>query len=468
MSHRSLLIVVGLLALPSLAPGAEVLVGVGHEPTVAANRKNDDDSRVCVAYIQADGHGIDTEYSDDDGASWAAMNPFTIDDTSSVDPTLCSNPSLGDIFAAYITTSTGAGSFAFRRSTDGENWGSIQALQTYVAGMDRPWIAAGSTRAYCSYFQGTLGVGSYSSIRCRYGDLSGGAVDWAGGSSVEVAYLSGAEPAYSLHAPIAVGSHDGSTKRGYILGMKYYQSNNPRGDNKLTCFRTSNGGVDWTATDVVNLDGANRAGFYVARDHRLFGWHISCNVATGYVYAFYVKTFDLGESDGPMMTTYQALYCKRSTDHGATWGSEVLIAKHNEAQSYGDVATPSGESAEGFYRIGKVWSCIDGNGDLHVVWFDNREGLYNDNRDKWNVYRASSTNDGVSFSEDEDPVSTDWSVGGYAAAGDDPSTYRAFPPGHFISCDADDSFLYVAWPDSRTWHTGATDEPLIFVNALGL
>jgi hypothetical protein len=36
------------------------------------------------------------------------------------------------------------------------------------------------------------------------------------------------------------------------------------------------------------------------------------------------------------------------------------------------------------------------------------------------------------------------------------------PPGHFLSCDADSAYVYVAWPDTRTYISGQNKTEIYF------
>jgi hypothetical protein len=124
----------------------------------------------------------------------------------------------------------------------------------------------------------------------------------------------------------------------------------------------------------------------------------------------------------------------------------------------------------GFYRIGRVWSRIAPDGTVHVAWFDNREGTslitgewegQTVEFDKWRVHRAVSFDQGATWKVVSD-VSTQPSRGGAGQPKDDNQIYYA-PPGEFLSCTASNEWLWIAWPDSRTYLNQDPDKSEIYL-----
>lgn len=205
------------------------------------------------------------------------------------------------------------------------------------------------------------------------------------------------------------------------------------------------------------MDGAD--GFASARDYSMTTDHIACDPSTSVtvnrVYAFYVRN-EMWQ-DG---VRHNVLHCKTSLKGGDSWiEPEATVPTINESNlppnGFAVVPQNCSGNTDGFYRIGRVWSCVDDNVYVYVAWMDNRYGKYNaTDRDYWHVFCSRSTNLGATWSTpirvsgttSSDPVQikASASIGGYG-----PFRGDWVPPGDFLTCDADQNRLYVAWPDSR-------------------
>jgi len=127
---------------------------------------------------------------------------------------------------------------------------------------------------------------------------------------------------------------------------------------------------------------------------------------------------------------------------------------------FADVPNCANQSSPGFYRIGRVWSSVDPNGNIYVAWVDNRYGVFvNDtSKDYWHVFcsKSTSSSQGDTWSAPIrvsgptngtlDQIRASASIGGF---GNPFGNFNWVPPGDFLTCDADAIYLYVAWPDSR-------------------
>src|SRR5437667_1836588 len=168
----------------------------------------------------------------------------------------------------------------------------------------------------------------------------------------------------------------------------------------------------------------------------MFAYHLAGDPAGQNVYAFYAQTFPV-TMNGLGPAYYQSLICRKSTDGGATWNAGIQVMNGNivaiPQNGYAPVPNNSGTTDGGYYRFGRVWACVDSNGGVHVVWFDNRAGAWDTSRDLWDVYKSDST-DGLTWSTPV-KVSDDSSPGGYGLppTGSDPLRVHC-PPGDFLSC----------------------------------
>lgn len=236
--------------------------------------------------------------------------------------------------------------------------------------------------------------------------------------------------------------------------MQYHPSSPLSASQVLRYVRSSDGGSTWSSTDLVNLVGVD--GLYDSRDVAMTFHHISADSSANrpHVYAFYVRVEHV--NDGPSVRKAAILYSKASYDHGANWGGErkiyTLPYSSLPGGGFADVPENTSQSTAGFYRFGRVWSCVDSNGGVYVVWFDNRAGKSTrtglTDRDEWRVYRSFSDDSADTWSTPS-AVASATSIGGYGFPTSNGSSNKHLPPGDFMACDADEDFLYVTWPDTR-------------------
>ncbi|MCC7293703.1 MAG: exo-alpha-sialidase [Phycisphaerales bacterium] len=195
--------------------------------------------------------------------------------------------------------------------------------------------------------------------------------------------------------------------------------------------------------------------------------HILADPATSNVWAFYVEFDNRLCGDPAGQQKVSILNCRRSVNNGHDWSVPV---QNIPGSVYSTLACGPENFAklpdeqddyvlDGFFRIGRVWSCLDSAGRIHVVWMDNREGVHPDpltypHRDFWRVYRSVSSDGGLTWSSVVLPVSTASSLGGFG----NPHPGSFYPPGDHLGCCADDQYLYVTWPDARHYAEMAPDQ----------
>jgi len=152
-------------------------------------------------------------------------------------------------------------------------------------------------------------------------------------------------------------------------------------------------------------------------------------------------------------TKRNVVYCKASYDGGDTWNGEQRVFTLDQSalppNGFAPVPPNCDGDTNGFYRIGRVWSCVDDNHNVYVCWMDNRYGRYGTTcKDYWHVFCSRSTNYGADWTtpiqvsgSTSDPLGSA-SIGGFMG-------HDHVPPGDVLTCDADNNRLYAAWPDSR-------------------
>lgn len=252
---------------------------------------------------------------------------------------------------------------------------------------------------------------------------------------------------------------------------------NPSPANEVRLYKRTTGSWSQDTSFTVNLNSSSGCGYFEGRDRQMCDFHVSAEPGGDNVYVFYVRTEPVGVPDdgGQYANRRQSLYLRRSLNGGTNWQTPVRVYTLPQSEWPSRWATvpglsgPGGTSTQGFYRIGRVWSCISPDGTVHVVWFDNREGFATTGTyqsesvelDKWRVHRAVSDDGGATWTVRAN-VSDAPSLGGAAMPKPLNSVHYA-PPGEFIACDASDDFLWIVWPDSRTYLDSQDDEPRIYL-----
>lgn len=394
--------------------------------------------------------------STDHGATWSQFNEQndTVAGNGSLDPALAQNPGNGDFYFGWLGPGGGGPEFKFKRSTDGQDLTAPVQVVVAAGGpldVDRPWLATSASFVYGNWYRR-----SSLDLRFKRGAVQGDeTVDWSGAA---VTYCLRTDPqdqkmAFGPPTPIARGSS------GYLYSMsKQVKTDSPFDGNAIRVHRSTNDGTSWdTAGYTFTTLDTHPDGYQRPSDFGLFNMHIVADPSSSNVWAFYVDFETRYCGDPTSQHKVSVLYCRRSTNHGQDWSSPVQVIPNSvyssiacETENFGMLPDENENYVvDGYYRIARVWSCLDAAGRIHVVWMDSREGKHpaaaDDNRDLWRVYRSVSSDGGQTFSSLVLPVSTTTSVGGSG----NPHAGLFYPPGDHLGCAADDAYLYVTWPDTR-------------------
>jgi hypothetical protein len=437
--------------------GNEELMGTGYEPVVNCDRIVDPrnlNKRIQFVwmdpYLSETTQGIYWAISHNLGVTWEAPVVFPAPGMDYLDPlAVCDIWSTGTTREMYFgwfdyTIGTGGGD-RFQRSPSGTT--VDQSSVMYSPGGERPWLAANTASLY-------LSIGANASVE-QAAIPSVGRVHWSD-SAIQV-FTADPNTALIHNCPVATHRDTAAppNEQVFLMEQEYGTSS---GTNFIRIRRSTNKGVNWS-DDIqrVNVDGADY--FVSDRDYHMADYHMVCDPNTSpsvnRVYAFYVRNEAAPYlQDGGRRNV---LYCTASLDGGDTWGNPVMVYTISQSDlppnGFATVPPNSMNNTDGFYRIGRVWSCVDNNGNVYVAWMDNRYGKFGTtDKDYWHVFcaQSTSTDQGQTWSapiqvsgSTSDPLHTA-SIGGYGPARGD-----WVPPGDFLTCDADYNTLYVAWPDSR-------------------
>ena len=428
--------------------GPEQQMGTGYEPAVNCDRIVDttnNNKRIQFVWMDKYGtkQGIHWAISHDLGVTWP--NQVVFRGTGVIDPVatcdIWSTGSTREMYFGWLGTPQSAQTAEFQRSPSG----TFVDQSSVMGAGDRPWLVANTASLYLSLHLGDTGYVKWAAV-----PNGSGFVNWSG-SAIQVFTP---DNNTNLVGEFPVATHrDTATppnEQAFLMAREYGTSS---GTNFIRIKRSTNQGVNWSDDILrVNVDGADD--FVSDRDLRMVNYHMACdpNTSTSVnrVYAFYV----INET-APWGGTRNVLYSLASTDGGNTWGNQQMVytISQSELPPNGFAVVPP-NSSPGFYRIGRVWSCVDSNGNAYVTWMDNRYGEYSTTQDYWHVFCSRSTGEGQTWSapirvsgSTTDPLGSA-SIGGYGNP--DPFTNFAWnPPGDFLTCDADSNTLYVAWPDTR-------------------
>ena len=370
--------------------------GYGFEPVVNCDRRTDSAAR--VQYVWCDGTAIYRRISGNLGENWGAkatldssgsdLDPFAACDIWSTDTTV---PRIMYFGWSGSAGSTPADLFARSRSGTDVDSGP-EVAESGVA--DRPWLAASSANLYLSFSPGINNPNNSADVKRAAiptphllalavpGELE----PIHPGRRVRLLFLqliliqlSGRRRPPRLH---------GGTEKVFLMARQHpvpgcFDSGGLINTNLIRIKRSLDQGATWQDEHDVDVTGAD--GFPIARDLRMLTYHITRDPRNSitYVYAFYVLN-ELVVVSPTQSFKRNVLYCMASLNGGKSWNGAQRCFMINQSDlppnGFADVPAncDSPPSTAGFYRIGRVWSCVDDNGNVYVAWMDNRYGKCDD------------------------------------------------------------------------------------------
>ncbi len=128
------------------------------------------------------------------------------------------------------------------------------------------------------------------------------------------------------------------------------------------------------------------------------------------------------------------LYYRRSHDGGQTWEPEKTVAPLSDIKAsirnYEAHKVTTNAAIFPYYIQHEPWACIDLEGNVHVVWFDTRQGQNSTQNTKWQVYHAQCSSSTDVWNQ-PDPIA--------------PAFVCVMPNLDFIGCAGDSQYVYCAW-----------------------
>ncbi len=322
----------------------------------------DKDGRFIMTHLGSSPPGMYSNYSTDLGANWSGHITIAAGDNDKGAPGTDDIPLSAYYGRTYLAWSRFNAPFAVAFSyttSGGVSWSPLQQINNSISGHQclgagiavSPagvvYVTWASVRTVYPYIEDYLG----------FGISTNGGANW---SVQETAVdINGIKAASLPPWGIKVNSYPGidvdktsGARNGWIYLVTTEINNSPAGsDPDIVLFRSTNGGVNWSAGIRVNQDPLNNGKIQYFPAIRVD--------EDGGVNVVYYDNRNIS-------TDSVTVYISRSIDGGNTW-SDYLISDHNFKPS-----SIFGTGANQGDNIGMT----SGNGKLWPVWMDNFSGSY--------------------------------------------------------------------------------------------
>jgi hypothetical protein len=299
----------------------------------------------------------------EDGLSWANSTP-SFGQTMQGDPVVAYD-SLGNLFYENMYGSAGiVGCMVLKSTTNGATWGTAVNA---ISGNDKNWIACDQTSGpYANYVYTTMtnnGVGNFAR-----------SIDH--GATFQSTFAPTTQSLPGMM--VAVGPN------GNIQGGNVYVVTNSGSSfaSTYTFYRSTNGGANFTQMSAqnfsgyvgTNVGGRNSVQNMRTRPYPMIAADNSYGPNRGRFYLVYASNDPPGDGNKP------DIWCRYSTDNGATWSTAVRV---------NDDVNPTSHHQ---WHPG-IW-CDKQTGRLYAMWMDTRDCPTNDSA---LIYASYSDNGGVTW-----------------------------------------------------------------------
>jgi hypothetical protein len=319
--------------------------------------------RVPTQYINA--WNINSVHHASEGYTWATAAPsFGV--SVNGDPVLAYD-SLGNVYYENMFGGI-TGCKVIKSTNNGQTW---SAAVTSIAGVDKNWIAADQTMGpYANYVYTTMTASSGG----NFARSTNQGVTWTTTRNFAEQALPG--------MMVCVGPNvlSGNSISG---GCVYVVTNSGSSFAATYTFHVStDGGATFTQKSAqsfanyvgTNVNGRNSVQNMRTRPYPFITADNSFGAYRGRLYLVYASNNPVGNGNKP------DIYCRSSTDQGATWSSAVQI-------------NDDPNSTTNHQWAPATW-CDKQTGRLYVKWYDTRNCPTSDSTD---VYASYSDNGGVTF-----------------------------------------------------------------------
>lgn len=347
-----------------------------------------------------------THYSNDGGLNWFVSNPAF--PNAAGDP-VTAYDSLGNLYYETMKSPVTA-CWVAKSTNNGQTW--LWTNVSATTGNDKNWICADQTGGpYANYVYTIMTNGSSASF-ARSTDF--------GATFTNTASLS---PHALPGAMVCVGPN-GSISGGYVYAVTHSGSN---AAGTYNFHLSTNGGLtfttkssnSWSNVIGTEVSGRSTVSSMRTRPYPMIAADNSFGPYRGRLYCVYASNEPVGSGNKA------DVFCRYSTDQGATWSNRVTI---ND-----DVNTQNNNQ----YHPA-IW-CDKQTGRLYAMWYDTRNTPTNDSID---VYASYSTNGGQSFVANQKVTNKKFRI---QFAGQSPPSYQ----GDYNSIVSNSKTSMVLWADFR-------------------
>lgn len=319
---------------------------------------------MVAAYNSSGSVGTVPFVTSNGGLTWGVVNP-TWGTTMAGDPAVVYD-SLGNVFHENMQIS-GANIIATRIARSSTNGFSWQGVAQGNVGNDKNWMAADQTGGpYRNYLYSTMTNGS----SCNFARSTDGGLTFNVVTALVPHGLPGAMPCVGPNGSTQGGSVYVVTNAGSSFAAIY------------TFFRSTDGGatfnqqsqVNWVGYVGTNVGGRNSVENMRTRPYPFISADNSYGPYRGRLYCLYATNMPAGDGNKP------DIFCRYSTDFGATWSSEVKV--NDDAGS------------ENNHQWHPAMWCDKTTGRLYASWMDTRNTPTSDSAE---IYGTYSTDGGATF-----------------------------------------------------------------------
>jgi hypothetical protein len=306
-------------------------------------------------------YNLNAPHNTQNGLDWF-MNPANFGTTMRGDPVVAYD-SLGNLFYVNMFGNI-SGGIVIASTDNGVTWGPpVNAIE----GSDKIWIACDQTSGpYANYVYATMsnnGVGNFARSLDH-------------GATFNPTFAPGTQTLPGMM--VAVGPE------GNVQGGAVYVVTNG-GDTfnaNYTFYRSNNGGEtfsimsdqQWANTVGMQVGGRNSVSNMRTRPYPIIAADNSYGANRGKLYCVYAS------NDPPGNNNKSDVFCRSSSDGGATWSSVVRVNDDADTKNF-----------QQWHPA--VW-CDKETGKLYVTWMDTRDTPTNDSAC---IYASYSTDGGASF-----------------------------------------------------------------------
>jgi len=304
----------------------------------------------------------------EDGHDWSSNDP--VFPSAAGDP-VAAYDSLGNLYYINmrIDGTSITGSWVVKSTDNGQSWGTVV---TAISGFDKCWIAADQTNGP---YQGFVYATMTASGGGNFSRTTNGGSAWATTWTFTTQTLPGMMVAVGPNGAVPGGCVYVVTNSGSSTASVY------------TFYRSTDGGLTFQLMSAQNWAGylglfynsRNSVEGMRTRPYPFITADNSYGLYRGRLYCIYATNNPPGNGNKP------DLYCRYSTNQGATWSSAITI---------NDDPSP----ANNHNWFPSIWCDIE-TGRLYAKWYDSRDSAPLD--DSTDVYASYSDDGGVTWAPNQ-------------------------------------------------------------------